>query len=203
MRKSLFIVIEGIDGSGTTTCGKELVKELSANAVSAYFTCEPTNSKIGKLLRKALGGEGVGVFGKEIDSKTASLLFAADRHDHYANEIKPRLENKTVVICDRYLYSSLAYQGKDCSQRWIEEINCTVPEPDLVFFIDVDYETSLKRRIQRKSKEEIYENEKFQRDLIERYRTICEEKYSIFIDGSQSIEKVKNSCLEVIMKKIM
>lgn len=202
MSHSLFVVLEGIDGSGTTTCAKELVKELNKKGVEAYFTCEPSNSQIGKLLRKSLSGDGTGVFGNKIDAQTISLLFAADRRDHYVNEIKPRLENKTVVICDRYVYSSLAYQGKDCSQRWIEEINCTVSEPDLVFFIDVDYETSLERRSQRNSIEEIYENEKFQRDLIERYRMVCEGKYSFVIDGSQSIEKVKNDCLELIMQKI-
>lgn len=203
MSKSLFIVIEGIDGAGTTTCAKSLVNDLNNNGIKAYFTCEPTDSNIGKLIRKSLSGEGIGAFDNIIDSQTMSLLFAADRRDHYVNEIKPRLENKIIVICDRYVYSSLAYQGKDCSQRWISEINCCVPEPDIVFYIDVDYETAFKRRENRKNQKEIYETEVFQRELINRYKNICEEKFSYIINGSKPAEDVKQSCYEKILGRIL
>ena len=103
-RNSLFIVIDGIDGSGTTTHSNLLTGFLKGKGYKVHLTSEPSKSEIGILLRKFLQN-------KDIPPTTDALMFAADRDIHYHNEIKKKLDDGFIVISDRYIESSIIYQS--------------------------------------------------------------------------------------------
>jgi dTMP kinase len=152
--KGAFIVIEGLDGSGKTTQAKLLVRKLRKSN-SAQFTAEPSRGKIGKFIRdRILYGE------TRPPTSVEALLFAADRIEHIQNEVAPPLREGRMVVSDRYVYSSLAYQGSaGLSLEWIQTINQHALKPDLALFIDVDPETVLKRLKRKKSVMETLETQ--------------------------------------------
>src|SRR5450759_981694 len=104
-KKGVFIVIEGLDGSGKTTQAILLAKRLSQSH-KTILTAEPSRGKIGAFIRESCLYEE-----KRLPTEAEALLFAADRVEHVQKEIKPALDEGKLVICDRYVYSSLAYQG--------------------------------------------------------------------------------------------
>ena len=104
-KKGIFIVIEGLDGSGKTTQASFLAKKLEKTH-KVLLTAEPSIGKIGTFIR-----EGCLYEDKRLPTEAEALLFAADRIEHMHSEIKPALDEGKLVICDRYIYSSLAYQG--------------------------------------------------------------------------------------------
>ena len=154
-----FIVIEGLDGSGKTTQIRALGKRLRALGRMVAETAEPTASATGGLVRDALSGLTPRT-GTEI-----AALFMADRvaHNvHPVNGINVLLARGNDVICDRYYYSSLAYQGVVSDPDWVFHINVDCPEirrPDLCIFLDLDDEACLRRMDEGRSYREIYENE--------------------------------------------
>lgn len=154
-----FIVIEGLDGSGKTTQIRLLSARLRSMGRTVAETAEPTASATGGLIRDALSGLTPRT-GTEI-----AALFMADRvaHNvHPVNGINALLEKGMDVICDRYYYSSLAYQGCVSDPDWVFHINVDCPEirrPDLCVFLDLDDETCLRRMEQGRAYQEIYENE--------------------------------------------
>jgi dTMP kinase len=160
-RKGAFIVIEGLDGSGKTTQAKLLVRKIQ----SAQFTAEPSRGKIGKFIRnRILYGE------TRPPTSLEALLFAADRVEHIQNEVTPALKEGRTVVSDRYVYSSLAYQGSaGLSLKWIQTINQHALKPDLAIFIDVDPETVLKRLKRKKSVMENFETQGKVRDIYLKY----------------------------------
>src|SRR5512137_26082 len=103
--KGLFLVIEGLDGSGKTTQTHLLAQKLSKN-YPVNLTAEPSRGKIGTFIRQCCLYED-----KRLPIEAEALLFAADRIEHLQKEIKPAIDEGKIVICDRYIYSSLAYQG--------------------------------------------------------------------------------------------
>ena len=154
-----FIVIEGLDGSGKTTQIRLLSARLRSMGRTVAETAEPTASATGGLIRDALSGLTPRT-GTEI-----AALFMADRvaHNvHPVNGINALLGKGMDVICDRYYYSSLAYQGCVSDPDWVFHINVDCPEirrPDLCVFLDLDDETCLRRMEQGRAYQEIYENE--------------------------------------------
>ena len=143
-----FLVLEGIDGAGTTTQAGHIRQWLEARGVQAMVTREPSIGPVGVTIRHALSGrlrlpEVAG--GGELPKETIALLFAADRLDHIASEIKPALERGIWVISDRYVQSSVAYQGTLIDLDWVEEINCHAMAADLTLFLRVDAATALQR----------------------------------------------------------
>jgi len=139
---SLFIVIDGIDGSGTTTHSRLLTGFLKGKGYKVHLTSEPSKSEIGILLRKFLKN-------KDIPPTTDALMFAADRDIHYHNEIKRKLDEGFIVISDRYIESSIIYQSLQSDQisiEWVKEINKFAGEPDLTIILDLDPEISLARK---------------------------------------------------------
>ena len=139
---SLFIVIDGIDGSGTTTHSRLLTGFLKGKGYKVHLTSEPSKSEIGILLRKFLKN-------KDIPPTTDALMFAADRDLHYHNEIKRKLDEGFIVISDRYIESSIIYQSLQSDQisiEWVKEINKFAGEPDLTIILDLDPEISLARK---------------------------------------------------------
>lgn len=157
-RKGLFIVFEGIDGSGKTTQVKMLSEQLEAMGRKTHVTAEPTTFPTGKALREALGGRV-----KKSECEMA-VMFVQDRIAHNITAeagIEALLEAGVDVICDRYYYSSLAYQGQATDYQWVKKMNLDCPEirrPDICVYIDLLPEQSLERISRGRESVEIYEN---------------------------------------------
>ena len=175
--KGAFIVVEGLDGSGKTTQAKLLVRQLRKTC-SARYTAEPSNGKIGQFIRNRI------LYEKTRPPTTVeALLFAADRIEHIQNEVVPALAMGQTVVSDRYVYSSLAYQGSaGLGSEWIQTINQYAPKPDLALFIDVNPETVLKRLTRRKSVMENFETQCKVRDV---YLNFVQKGELFRIDGDK------------------
>jgi len=113
------IVLEGIDGSGTTTQTERLVEHLRRRGRTAVSTREPSAGPIGRLLREVLLGHHRISRDVSLDGQTMAMLFAADRFDHLQREVEPLLAAGNDVVSDRYLMSSLAYQAEEADREWV------------------------------------------------------------------------------------
>ena len=157
MDKGKLIVFEGTDGSGKSTQIKLLAKYLKAKGIECLLTHEPTDSPFGALLRACLTGR------IEADERAIAAMFAADRLDHVSNGIngiRKQLDAGISVLCDRFYFSSLAYNGGLVSAEWVAQLNAPVMEmcrPDLTVFIDLTPEESMKR-VSRRGETERYES---------------------------------------------
>ena len=169
--KGKFIVFEGTDGSGKSTQMKMLFKYLAGRGVSCFCTREPTDSPFGALLRSCLTGR------VEADEHTIAAMFAADRLDHIntgVNGIKKKLSEGETVLCDRYYYSSLAYNGGFVSLDWVAELNRPAMEalrPDLVIYIDLPPEDGMKR-VARRGETDRYETIEKQKKIHDNYMEV-------------------------------
>ena len=194
-----FIVFEGIDGAGKTTQIQRLFHYLSEKGESVFLTQEPTDSESGKALRRALSGKE-----KKTDWEFAAM-FLSDRitHNSMKNGIRELLASGHTVICDRYYYSSVAYQGAATDFSWVLHANIDCPEivhPDVCIFLDLTPAESMRRICQNRSEDcrEIFENEEilsrtrenFQRAFDEIQRFYPTEKI-IKIDASRSPDEVE------------
>jgi len=189
-------VIEGIDGAGTTTQAKILTDRLNAQGIPAVFLCQPSEGPIGKFIREALNRR-IKVNEKEklFDLNTMALLFSADRLDHAAEEILPNLEKGVNVVCDRYYFSTMAYQGVGGDMAWIEELNARAPRPDRVFFLDIAADKALARveaRNSGRSEKEIYEKQDFLEKVVKNYRKIFRSMQgtAVKINGQLPIDEI-------------
>ena len=191
-KKGAFICIEGLDGCGKTTQAKLLAKKLKKSHNTVY-TAEPSRGKIGTYIRKSyLYGE------KRLSSVLEALLFAADRIEHVENEVIPALNEGRLVISDRYVYSSLAYQGAaGLSLDWIEKVNEHALQPDLAVFIDVNPETVMSRLKPKKSVMETLDTQKKVREI---YLKFVEDGRLTRINGDKSEKEVAKEVYEVVMK---
>ncbi|MBY9014409.1 MAG: dTMP kinase [Candidatus Lokiarchaeota archaeon] len=196
MHQSLFIVLDGIDGSGTSTHSNLLAGFLSLKGLKTFLTQEPSSSEIGKLLRTYLKNE-------RIPASTDALLFAADRVLHYKNEIKKKLEDGYIVISDRYIESSIAYQSsqsENISIEWVKNINKFAGKPDLTIILDIDPKFSLARKHQKAL-------DKFEdTSLLEKVRKVYlnrakNEGYFV-INTDDIIELVQAKIQEVVIEKL-
>ena len=184
-KRGAFIVIEGLDGSGKTTQARLLVQKLRSSH-NAVYTTEPSRGKIGSFIRECCLFEE-----KRLDSATEALLFAADRIEHIQNEVVPALNKGLLVISDRYLYSSLAYQGSTgLSLEWIEAINKHALKPDLAVFIDVAPETVMQRLNRKKSVMETLET---QRQVREVYLKFVANDDMVRIDGDKLVAELSEA----------
>ena len=163
-KKGIFIVIEGLDGSGKTTQANFLTRKLEKTQ-KVLLTAEPSLGKIGTFIREDCLYED-----KRLPIEAEALLFAADRIEHMNNEVKPALDEGKLVICDRYIYSSLAYQGSSgLSLDWIKTINARALQPDFSIFIDVAPEKVIERLQRKKSVMETLETQKRVREVYLKY----------------------------------
>ncbi len=149
----MFIVFEGLDGSGKSTQIKLLAEDFAARGERCLVTREPSDSNpAGLLARQAING------GCKLENETLALLFAADRYEHAFNEIMPALSKGGHVICDRYYYSNLAYQGNfERVSSYNNEV-MRLAKPDIVFFIDVPPRECIRRITARGGDKGFYEN---------------------------------------------
>lgn len=171
--KGKFIVFEGTDGSGKTTQMKLLKEYLEEKGVPCRLTHEPTQSPIGELLKSCMAGA------IQADEYTIAALFAADRLNHVFHPeegIAAALDEGITVLCDRYYFSSLAYNGGFVPLDWVQELNRPAMEqlsPDLVVFLDLTAEESMERVNRRKNRER-YETPERQQKIRENYIKIFE-----------------------------
>jgi len=189
--KGFFICIEGLDGCGKTTQAKLLVKRLK-KGYNAVYTGEPSHGKIGTFIKKyCLHGK------RRLTGVVEALLFAADRFEHVQNEVLPALNERKLVISDRYVYSSLAYQGATgLDLEWIKKINEHALRPDLAIFIDVDPEIVIKRLKRKKS---VMENLETQRKVRDVYVKFVGNGELVKVDGNWSKSKVADEILKVVL----
>ncbi len=172
-----FIVLEGIDGAGTTTQTRRLAQRLRQQRCQVVTTCEPSSGPVGNLIRQALerrlrinGDEAI-----ELDWATLALLFAADRTDHVSRCIEPALRSGAYVICDRYDLSSCIYQSltapdPEQALRWVRELNSQLRRPDITLVLDVNPDIAEIRRTKRGTEPELFERRSLQQRLAVAYR---------------------------------
>jgi len=169
-RRGRFVVIEGLDGAGTTTQARLLGERLRAAGGAVHVTAEPSGGPVGGLVRQVLQRRVNGGRGDGFDPHALALLFAADRLDHVAAEVAPRLAEGCDVVSDRYTLSSLAYQGLTTRDlAWVEAINRRAPAPDLTVFLRVRPGLALGRRQAAGTAPELYEVAAFQRRVARSY----------------------------------
>jgi dTMP kinase len=196
MQQTLFIVLDGIDGSGTTTHSKLLAGFLSLKGLKIYLTHEPSNSEIGKLLRDFLKDD-------KIPPSTDALLFAADRDLHYRNDIKMKLEEGYIVISDRYIESSIIYQScqsESITIEWVKSLNKFAGKPDLTIILDIDPKMSLARKNQRDL--EKFEDTSFLEQVRKLYITRAKEEGYSIINTDDIIELVQENIQQIVLNKL-
>lgn len=203
-RRGRFIVLEGLDGAGTTTQAERLGAWLRERRRRAHITAEPSRGPIGVLIRQVLSGRITGVRGRAFDEQALAVLFAADRLDHLACEVVPKLEQGIDVISDRYLLSSLAYQSMTTGEiRWVEQINARAIRPDVTIFLQVRSSTALRRRQAVSLDLELYEVASFQRALLRAYRKAIAcarragERVEV-VDGEEPPPQVASAIIQII-----
>ena len=190
-KKGLFIVVEGLDGSGKTTQARLLAKKLSKN-YNVMLTAEPSRGKIGTFIR-----EGCLYENKRLPTEAEALLFAADRIEHMQTELRPALDEGKIVICDRYVYSSLAYQGSaGLSLDWIKTINARALQPDFGVFIDCPPDLVLSRLRRKKS---VMETLDTQLKVREVYLKFVDAGELVRINGDKPREVVGDEMFSVVL----
>jgi len=148
----MFVVLEGLDGSGTSTQLQRLASWLTTRGHSVHTTAEPSTGPVGRLIRATLQHD------PEAPAPgTLPWMFAADRADHLAREVDPALARGEVVISDRYLHSSLAYQSLQAPLEHVWGLNAQFRVPDLTLFVDVPAEVSMQRIEARGERRELFE----------------------------------------------
>ena len=181
MKRGFLIVIEGIDGAGKTTHARKLVRWLRKKGIRARYTFEPTRGAIGRILEKMASK-------RKVDVRVEALLFAADRIDHLNKIIRPLLEKGFIIISDRYVHSSIAYQSVTVGdQGWVEELNKFAEKPDLVILLDVYPEIGLKRIKRKRAR---FERIEILKKVREKYLELAEREGFKVINANRGVEEV-------------
>jgi dTMP kinase len=191
--KGILIVLDGVDGCGKTVHSKALREGLKARGFDAVYTAEPSSSIVGKFIRTILSTE-------KVPPNVEALLFAADRYEHLKREILPSLVTGKVVICDRYLYSSLAYQGaQGVDTNWIRAINNFSVKPDVAIYLDVPADVGLSRI---KRKRTVLENLDLQKKVREKYLQLVQDGELVLVNSNRAPEEVKADVLEFAVRAL-
>lgn len=165
-QRGLFLVLEGIDGAGTTSQKERLLTWLQSLGLIAHGTAEPSSGPIGKLIRSLLSAQA-----EPLNAEAMALLFAGDRRDHLTRELRPQLEAGAVIVCDRYVLSSLAYQtaAAGVPREFVAQANAGVLQPDLTLYFDLPVQVAAQRRAQRAGTVEIYDADPLQQRVAAAY----------------------------------
>lgn len=190
MTRGKFIVFEGIDGSGKSTHAVLLKERLEKEGYRVFLTREPTDGEAGVLLRRLLTGKA------DLPEQAIAGLFMTDRLDHILNAktgILQHLEKGEIVLCDRYYFSSFAYNGSYAPMEWVIELNRLAMEklrPDLTLFLDIRPESFLSR-IESRGTTERYEKAEILRQVRENYfkafSLLPDEKVRV-VDNGRALE---------------
>ncbi len=201
-----FIVFEGIDGSGKSTQIELLAKNLENRGIECRQTLEPTFGMVGEVLHDILSGK------KVADPKVTASLFVADRLDHILNNedgvLKSLNEGKTV-ICDRYYFSSYAYQSVEVPRDWVIAANRLAAEtlrPDAVVFIDISAECAMDRISKNRETVELYENRerlaKVREGYLSAFELMKNDEKIFIVDGNRSILEIAKDVEQIIVENV-
>lgn len=202
MKRGLFIVIEGIDGAGKTTQAELLRAHLEAKGRRVVRTAEPTSFPSGVELRAALGGK---IKKTECEMATMFVLDRIAHNTHPTEGIEVILNNGYDIICDRYYYSTLAYQGQSTSYEWVKAMNLSCPEirkPDICIYLDLTPTQSLERITKGRDSVEIYENEetlsRVRNAFFKVFEDIGDSENIAIIDAYRTVEEISSDICEKI-----
>ena len=191
----LLIALEGIDGSGKTTIAKMIVESLNRRGIEARYTMEPTRSLFGRILRSMALESGV-------DPRLEALLFAADRIHHLEKVVKPLLARGVIVVSDRYLHSSLAYQSVTTGDsKWVKELNKFARKPDLGIYLDVSPSEGLKR-LKRRRRRTRFEDEVFLERVRRKYLEYVGLGELVRVDAEKPLNDVFSEVAMIVEKTL-
>ncbi len=214
MTPALFITLEGTDGSGISTQTARLAAWFRAEGLPVHATKEPSSGPIGLLLRLALTHRIGHVPDAESAAETAfhpldetamALLFAADRIDHLAVDVLPRLEQGVSVVSDRYALSSYAIQGLSIELDWLRSVNARARTPDLTILLDVPPEVSVERMRARGTVERYERYETLERVRANFHRLVpvlraAGQRIAV-VDGSAPIDAVREAIVSTVRER--
>ena len=209
-QKPFFIVFEGVEGCGKSFQSKKLFRKLKKNNVNTILTREPGGTKSAELIRNLILKDYFAKGSREkFDKYTDTLLYLAARNEHIKNKIKPALLKKKVVICDRFIDSTIAYQvyGKKVDDKFIENIHKKILQgvrPNIVFILKVSEKSSKERLKKRKSKNR-YDNfaQSFYSKAQKSFIKIAKNKKNYFILNSSSNDNILEHKIFDITKKFL
>ncbi|MDU5070923.1 dTMP kinase [Finegoldia magna] len=200
----MFITFEGPDGSGKSTIIQKVYDYLIENNYDVIKTREPGGSPIAEKIRNLI----LDTENTKMGYRTEALLYAASRAQHVEETILPALNENKIVLCDRFLISSLAYQGvgRDLgieNVRKINEFAINGVYPDFVLFFDVDPITTLKRKSSLDTADRLEkEGNNFHERVYNGYKEILNSEKNIeIIDATQSVEDVFSQCIKVLKRR--
>jgi len=208
MGKGMFITFEGGDGAGKSTVINKVYEELVKKNLSCMITREPGGIDIAEQIREVI----LNVKNTKMDARTEALLYAAARRQHLAEKVIPALEEGKIVLCDRFLHSSLAYQGyaRGLGIEEVYEINKFAIDsymPDLVILFDIEPKLGLER-INKNKGREINRLDKENMDFHDKVRegySILMEKYNhniVKVDASGAVDEVYLEVSKIINENI-
>ena len=201
MTAPLFLVLEGIDGSGTTTQLERVARYLESSGRHVHRTREPSTGPVGRLIREILLGAHRLPDGAPADGAAMALLFAADRRDHLKREIEPALAAGHDVVSDRYLLSSLVYQAEEADRTWVAGLARDLRVPDATFLLDLPVGVAAARRRAAGRPEERYDADDVQERVAARYRELAgRDPLAAVIDADAAPEEVTNRIATVLAR---
>ncbi|NPV60251.1 MAG: dTMP kinase [Actinobacteria bacterium] len=202
-RRSLFITFEGVEGSGKTTQMNMLHAHLLRMKVDVVATHEPGGTRIGEEIRRIILDPAF----KEMHPMTETILYAADRAQHFYEVIKPALDQGKVVLCDRYIDSTLAYQGvaRRIGMEGVQNLNEWVTDdhyPDVTFLLEIPFRVGLKRLMERKRVLDRIESEAqaFHEQVQEAYKTLAKfyPHRIVVLNGVDKPENIHHRVMQVV-----
>ena len=192
-KRGVFVVFEGIDASGKSIHIKYISNELRRMGYNVLQTKEPSKGSVGNFIKRYAR-----VNEKRLPPETEVLLFAADRFEHVKNIIEPNLKRDRIVISDRYLYSSLAYQGAaKVNLDWIREINQFAPMPDLCILLDILPDYSLRRT---RRQHTIFEDVEYLRKVRNVYLRLADQGELVRVDADRPKRAVQAELLALVQE---
>lgn len=206
MKKGVFITFEGNDGAGKTTVCKAIYKKLLEQGYDVIYTREPGGSQIAEKIRDIL----LNTHNQSMDPLTEALLYAASRRQHLVEKILPALEKKQIVLCDRFIDSSLAYQGYarkiGMSSIWsINQFAIDGHMPDRTIFLSVSIETGQKRMDIRGEKNRLdLEANDFHQSVRKGYEILCEQQKDriVVIDAEPELDTVIHQTMASVLEVV-
>jgi len=209
-QKPLFIVFEGVEGCGKSFQSKKLFHKLKNNKMKSILTREPGGTKSAEQIRNLILKDYFNKSKKEkFDKYTDTLLYLAARNEHIKTKIIPALKKKYIVICDRFVDSTIAYQvyGKKVKPEFIKKIHNVILgklKPNITFVLKVNPRSSKKRLLKRKSKNR-YDNlpQSFYNKAQKSFLKIAKNKKNYFIfDSSKNDDQIENKIFRIVSKKL-
>ncbi len=191
--RGLFIVIEGIDGTGKSTLSAALQQELMRLGVDCLCTFEPSDGVWGKRLRESFSSPERLLPHQELE------LFIKDRQDHVKNTLTPAIEAGKVVVCDRYYFSTMAYQGaRGMDMEEIRHMNQFAPVPDVVFLLELPVEQAIERITGgRGERLNSFEKEEYLRKVATNFNSLKDE-YIVRMDASRPPDELVQQAMRHI-----